>query len=142
MAVLPLRLSPTGQKELPLSHMAPRNYNDVNVIVGWNSDEGSLFCRPMPVEMYRARVNSIYGDFAPRIFEQYPATNEQEACYALSDIFRDGSFGWCSYAWGNLQSRTGKGKVYMYYFDQDSENSSLMPTAGNGSFGFAFTCTF
>lgn len=26
-------------------------YNDVNVIVGWNSDEGSLFCRPMPVEM-------------------------------------------------------------------------------------------
>lgn len=108
-------------------------YNDVNVIVGWNSDEGSLFCRPMPVEMYRARVNSIYGDFAPRIFEQYPATNEQEACYALSDIFRDGSFGWCSYAWGNLQSRTGKGKVYMYYFDQDSENTILRSPRGGAT---------
>ena len=77
-------------------------YNDVNVIMGFNSDEGSLFAFPMPVEAYQHRVRSVYGEWADRVMSLYPATNPEEVCYALSDIFRDGSFAWGTYAWGNF----------------------------------------
>lgn len=108
-------------------------YNDVNVIMGFNSDEGSMFSWPMPVEAYRERIRNTYGDKADAIFELYPVKGEEDVRYALADVFRDGSFAWGTYAWGNLQSRTGKGKVYMYYFDQDSENTILRSPRGGAS---------
>lgn len=101
------------------------NYNDVNVIAGYNSDEGSLFVYGQKLDAYKAMVKGTYGEWADKLLEVYPATNDQEALYATQDIFRDNAFGWCTWAWANLQSKTGKGKVYMYYFDQLSENSIL-----------------
>jgi len=109
------------------------NYNDVNVLIGTNSDEGSMFSRPAPVADYEKQVRGIYGDWADRLLKLYPATNEQEVYFATSDIFRDGSFAWGTYAWANLQSKTGKGKVYMYYFDQDSENTLVRSRKGGAS---------
>ncbi len=108
-------------------------YNDVNVLIGTNSDEGSMFSFPMPVEAYQQRIRATYGDWADRLLKVYPATNEQEVYFAQSDIFRDGSFAWGTYAWANLQTKTGKGKVYMYYFDQDSENTILKSRKGGAS---------
>ena len=35
-------------------------YNDVNILIGTNSDEGSLFAFPMPVEAFQKRVKDIY----------------------------------------------------------------------------------
>ena len=105
-------------------------YNDVNVIMGTNSDEGSLFCRPIKVTDYEAKIRSTYGDWADKVLSLYPAKNEMETYYGQADIFRDGSFAWGTYAWANLQTRTGKGKVYMYYFDQDSENTILRSPRG------------
>ena len=122
------------------------NYNDVDVIIGTNSDEGSMFCGPMPVEAYKQRVKDTYDDWADRVLEVYPATNEMETYFAQSDIFRDGSFAWGTYAWANLQSKTGKGRVYMYYFDQDSENTILRSRKGGAShvaeMPFAYGYTF
>lgn len=109
------------------------NYNDVDVIIGTNSDEGSMFTRPMPVSVYEERVREIYGDWADRLLKIYPATNDMEVYFAQSDIFRDGSFAWGTYAWANLQSKTGKGRVYMYYFDQNSENTILRSARGGAS---------
>lgn len=51
---------------------------------------------------------------------------------ASSDIFRDGSFAWGTYAWANLQTKTGKGRVYMYYFNQNSKNT-IMPSFRGGA---------
>ncbi len=109
------------------------NYNDVNVLIGTNSDEGSMFSFPMPVEAYRQRVRANYGDWADRLLKLYPAADEQEVYFAQSDIFRDGSFAWGTYAWANLQTKTGKGKVYMYYFDQNSENTIVKSRKGGAS---------
>lgn len=109
------------------------NYNDVDVLIGTNSDEGSMFARPMPVDAYKAHIRSIYGEWADSLLALYPATNEQEVYFALSDIFRDGSFAWGTYAWANLQSNNGKGRVYMYYFDQDSENTIVKSRRGGAS---------
>lgn len=93
------------------------DYNDVNVIIGTNSDEGTMFVRPTTVENYQSQVRRDYGPFADRVLKAYPATTEEETFYAQSDIFRETAFSWPSWAWANLQTKTGKSKVYMYYFD-------------------------
>jgi len=78
----------------------------------------------MKLENYKAMVQQ-YGAYAEKILEVYPATNDKEALWAVQDIFRDTAFGWGTWAWANLQSKTGKKNVYMYYFDQNSQNSIL-----------------
>lgn len=105
------------------------NYNDVNVIAGYNSDEGSLFMYQMTLDAYNGMAAS-FGPLGTKLQEVYPATNDQEALYAMQDIFRDTAFGWGTWAWGNLQSTTGKHPIYLYYFAQPSQNSILKNTRG------------
>ena len=106
------------------------SYNDVDVMIGYNSDEGSLFVYQMQLDAYRGMIKAQYGDWAEKMFEAYPATNDQEALWATQDIFRDNAFGWSTYAWANLQTQTGKGRVYFYYFDQQSQNSIVKVCRG------------
>lgn len=105
-------------------------YNDVDVMVGYNSDEGSLFVYQMTLDGYKQMARGQFGDWVDRALEAYPATNDQEALYAVQDIFRDNAFGWGTWAWANLQSSNSKKNVYMYYFDQQSQNSILKQTRG------------
>ena len=108
------------------------NYNDVNVMIGTNSDEGSMFTAFLggySVEKYEKEMKTSFPDSAwqVRFRKMYPGANDQEAFDAHSDIFRDAAFAWPTYAWANLQSeRTeagkGKGKVYMFFFDQAKSN--------------------
>ena len=98
------------------------NYNDVNVLIGTNSDEGAMFSRPTQLAKYQADIRAEYGPFADRMLELYPATTDEETFGALSDIFRETAFAWPTWVWATLQEKTGKGKVYMYYFDQFNEN--------------------
>ena len=98
------------------------NYNDVNVLIGTNSDEGSMFVRPTQLSKYQADIKAEYGPFADRMLKLYPASSDEETFAALSDIFRETAFAWPTWAWAVLQQKTGKGKVYLYYFDQFNEN--------------------
>ncbi len=93
------------------------DYNDVNILIGTNSDEGSMFVQPCPVAEYEATVTNLFGPYAGKVLHEYPATNEVEAYYAQADIFREAAFAWPTYAWANLQRQTGKHPVYLYYFD-------------------------
>ena len=101
------------------------NYNDVNVLIGTNSDEGAMFSRPTQLTKYQADIRAEYGPFAERMLELYPATTDEETYGALSDIFRETAFAWPTWAWANLQNKTGKGKVYLYYFDQFDSNRPM-----------------
>ena len=105
-------------------------YNDVDVLIGYNSDEGSLFVYQMNLNAYKGMLAGQFGNMADKAMEVYPANNDKESLYAVQDIFRDTAFGWSTWAWGNLQTKTGKGKVYMYYFAQPSQNSLLKNTRG------------
>lgn len=105
------------------------NYNDVDVIVGYNSDEGSFFVHQMNLEGYNGMLAG-FGPAGEMLKTVYPATNDQEALYAIQDIFRDTAFGWGTWAWANLQSKTGKSNVYMYYFAQQSQNSLIKNCKG------------
>ncbi len=106
------------------------DYNDVNVLIGTNSDEGSMFVRPTQVAKYQADIKAEYGPFAERMLQLYPASSDQETFAALSDIFRETAFAWPTWAWAVLQQKTGKGKVYLYYFDQFQENGGMFGGPG------------
>lgn len=93
-------------------------YNDVNVIIGTNSDEGSMFTRPMPPEQYFTSVRNRFGHLAERVLELYPLDSLSGSYQPLADLFREITFAWPSWVWASLQTKTGKSKVFMYYFDE------------------------
>jgi len=94
-------------------------YNDVPILVGTNSDEGAFFARPTTRDEYVERARQRFGPVADRMLQLYPAETEAETFRAQADIFRDAAFAWPTWAWARLQSKTGRSKVFVYYFDQD-----------------------
>ncbi len=92
-------------------------YNDVNVIIGTNSDEGSMFTRPMQPEQYFTSVRNRFGYLADRVLELYPPDSVSGTFQPLADLFREITFAWPSWAWARLQTKTGNSKVFVYYFD-------------------------
>jgi para-nitrobenzyl esterase len=109
-------------------------YNDVNILIGTNSDEGTMFVRPTSVANYELQIASTFGPYAERMLSEYPANNETEVYFALSDIFRDAGFAWHTYAWAKLQQQTRTGKVYMYYFDQLNRSPLIPEEIRRGAF--------
>jgi para-nitrobenzyl esterase len=93
-------------------------YNDTPVLIGTNSDEGALFVASMKAEAARDAVRSGYGEYADKILSVYPAESDAEALRSARDLFRDSAFAWPTWAWARLQAKTGKGKVYVYYFSR------------------------
>jgi para-nitrobenzyl esterase len=91
-------------------------YNDTPVLVGTNSNEGFIWLHSTTPEAYTAFVTKRFGAFAPAIFAVYPASPEQ-ALRSHQDVYRETGFAWGTWAWAHLQSRTGKGKVFVYYFN-------------------------
>jgi para-nitrobenzyl esterase len=98
-------------------------YNDANVIIGTNSDEGAIFTRPIEPEQYVEGIRIRFGPFADRILELYPGNTKEEATTSSADIFRETAFAWPSWSWARLQSKTGKSNVFVYYFDQQQTSS-------------------
>ena len=120
-------LIPGDQYEL----YAAGRYNDVPIIVGYNSDEGLSFSREKTPEEYVAGVRKRYGPFADDLLAAYPAGTEGVPKTAR-DLMRDAAFGWHTWTWARLQARTGKSKVFYYYFDQHPERPAGSPKADHG----------
>ena len=99
-------------------------YNDVPVIVMTNSDEGVLFApRDMTAENYQKTVKGIFGSWADEALKYYPGSTDDEAWHGFADAFRDMGFAWPSFAWTNLQSKTGKSPAYAAFLAQPSTMS-------------------
>jgi len=106
-------------------------YNDVPILVGYNSDEGASFSPPKTPEDYVAAVKVRYGKFADELIKAYPAGTAKVEKTAR-DLMRDAAFGWHTWSWARLQSK-GKSKVFYYYFDQHPDYPEGSPLAGRGS---------
>lgn len=106
-------------------------YNDVPILVGYNSDEGLSFAREKDAAEYTANVRKRYGSFADRLIAAYPPEGDRVTKTAR-DLMRDAAFGWQTWSWARLQVRTGKSKVFYYYFDQHPERPSDAPNADHG----------
>ncbi|MBN1927549.1 MAG: carboxylesterase family protein [Prolixibacteraceae bacterium] len=107
-------------------------YNDVPVLIGYNSDEGASFSREKTPEAYYAGVRARYGKFADDLIKAYPA-GENSVPKTARDLMRDAAFGWHTWSWARLQAATGKSKVFYYYFDQHPDYPEDSPQYGYGS---------
>src|ERR1700733_1472717 len=91
-------------------------YNDTPILIASNADERGLFVAQTSSAAYQAQIKAGYGDYADKIFAAYPGDTDAHALRSARDMFRDATFAWPTWAWAQLQSKTGKGKVYVYYF--------------------------
>jgi para-nitrobenzyl esterase len=97
--------------------------NDVPLIVGNNADEGAMFFakplgKAMNAKNYRAAVFKKFEDKAEEFLKLYPLDTNRQAREAQIAVGRDHWFAWQMHTWAKLQSKTGKSKVYYYYFDK------------------------
>jgi para-nitrobenzyl esterase len=109
-----------------------KKYNDVPILVGYNSDEGLSFSPPKTPEDYINGVKNRYGKFADDLIRAYPVgtTNVPKTA---RDLARDAAFGWQTWIWARLHSKMGKTKAYYYYFDQHPDFPAESPRFGYGS---------
>ncbi len=107
------------------------NYNDVNILVGYNSDEGLSFSRERTVEEWKAGVETRYGPFAEELIAAYPPVGNRVSKTAR-DLMRDAAFGWPTWSWATLQAKDGNSKVFYYYFDQHGDHPADSEAADHG----------
>ncbi len=107
-------------------------FNDLPILVGYNSDEGASFMPPKTPEDYIAGVQKRYGKYAKELLKAYPvgATTVPKTA---RDLARDAAFGWHTWSWARLQAEKGKAKAYYYYFDQHPDYPADSPKADSGS---------
>lgn len=109
-------------------------YNDVPVLIGYNSDEGASFSFGVKDKAsHIASVEARYGSFAADLLEAYPYTDE-DGGKTGRDLTRDAAFGWQTWAWARLQAETGESKVFLYYFDQHPDYPKGSEHFGKGSY--------
>lgn len=92
-------------------------YNDVPVLVGYNSDEGLSFIWNDDPKQFIAGIETRYGKYAEPLLEAY-SVNEEKITRSARNLVRDAAFGWHTWSWARLQSERGKSPAYLYYFDQ------------------------
>lgn len=108
------------------------NYNDTPILVGYNSDEGASFTRTQDPKEFSSSVETRFGPYADRLLKAYPVAATSVPKTAR-DLSRDAAFGWQTWAWAQLQAKTGKSKVFYYYFDQHPDYPEDSPSYGYGS---------
>ncbi len=108
------------------------NYNDVPVLIGYNSDEGLSFSRTTDPLEHIESVEQRFGPYADDLLEAYPV-GKNNVPKTARDLIRDAAFGWQTWAWAKLQAETGTSKVFYYYFDQHPEFQEDSPKYGHGT---------
>ncbi len=108
------------------------NYNDIPVLIGYNSDEGLSFSPGRTPEEYVAGVERRFGPFTDSLIKAYPV-GENNVPRSARNLMRDAAFGWHTWSWARLQSKAGKSEVYFYYFDQHPERAEGSPQAEHGT---------
>jgi para-nitrobenzyl esterase len=93
--------------------------NDVPLIVGNNSDEGTTLApqgASMNAALFTAQAKQRFGNLSGEFLEAYPAASDAEAVASFYASFRDDIFGWQMRKWAQMQTKTGHHPVYRYYF--------------------------
>ena len=91
--------------------------NDVPTLVGGNKDEGTLFTPATANAASFKRAAARFGPDADKLLGIYPFKTDEEARAAQAQQFGDQNVGWEMRTWARMQSKTGKSKAYLYFFD-------------------------
>lgn len=90
--------------------------NEVDLLTGWNENDGLAFGRMDNTEEFKKNAEQKYGADATTFLSFYPANNDEEAIASQQKLSRDGFFGIKNYTWANKQSGLKNDKVYLYRF--------------------------
>jgi para-nitrobenzyl esterase len=101
------------------------NYNDVPLLIGNTSAEGTIFILASKPGEYVETTRQKFGPVTDKILSLYPEGTEDITRRSMGDLFRDTYFGWHTYTWASLQTKTGKSPVFVYYFDQSQPASPV-----------------
>ena len=93
----------------------------------------SSFTRTKDPKEFISSVETRYGKFAESLLKAYPVSDSSVPKTAR-DLSRDAAFGWQTWSWARLQAKTGKSKVFFYYFDQHPDHPKDSPYYGFGSY--------
>jgi para-nitrobenzyl esterase len=94
-------------------------FNDTPILVGTNSDEGHGNAPPgLTAAVLRDHAHSATcPQEAEAVLSLYPLSGDANATRTFETLYRDGGSAWNTWTWARWQSRKGRGKVYVYYFD-------------------------
>jgi para-nitrobenzyl esterase len=90
--------------------------NDVDLLTGWNQDDGVVFGKMKTADEFKKEAEQLYGSDAKTFLQYYPANNDNETASSQADVSRDMIFGIQNYTWANLQAGHSKNKVWLYRF--------------------------
>jgi para-nitrobenzyl esterase len=108
--------------------------SDVPTIIGSNSDEGTMFTQANTTgASFRELAARRFGPDAEAFLKLYPFNSDQEAWSAQAASMRDQTFGWEMRTWAREQTKTGKNKVYVYYFSRVPPGQNRAKGAFHGS---------
>jgi len=108
--------------------------SDVPTIIGSNNDEGTMFTpQNTTAASFRQMAERRFGKDADAFLKIYPFSSDQEAWNAQAASMRDQTFGWEMRTWAREQTKTGKSKVYVYYFSRVPPGENRAKGAFHGS---------
>jgi para-nitrobenzyl esterase len=115
-------------EDLSLTFAAGRQ-NPVDVLVGSNRDEGTLFVRPdLTTDQFTGQVRQRFGVLADEFFKLYPASSEAETNDSYLMSFRD-ELAWHMRKFAELQAKLGA-RAFVYYFSHVPPSPPGRPSRG------------
>jgi para-nitrobenzyl esterase len=95
--------------------------NDVPLLLGSNADEWKSL-GPWPAsgtaQTFIDQTQRRFGSAADSFLKVYPAGSDEQAKESYYASNRDMTFGWQQRTWARMQTKTGKSKVFLYYFSR------------------------
>ena len=88
----------------------------IDLLTGWNEDEGLLSGPLRNAADYKRDVADRYGEDAEDFLAYYPAADDSTARRSQLDASRDQIFGIQNYGWANLHADYADRPVYVYRF--------------------------
>jgi len=118
-------LEPSVLPESPYDVFAAGRQNDVPLLVGSNANEAGAMIPDLPAttaatvkDDLKKSFGFLSDDLLAAALTAYPHETDLQARQARLGFERDIRFGWDMWSWARLQSKTGRNKVFYYYFDQ------------------------
>ncbi len=98
--------------------------NNVPLLTGWNAADGVAFGPAPKAETFRENARRDYAALADEFLKAFPASNDAEAANSARVLTRDQLFAWQGRSWARAQAKTGKSKVFLYYFDRTAPGTA------------------
>ena len=114
--------------------------NDVPILIGSNSDEGTPFVAGRNVkaatlseDIVKSFGNDALTEAVKAYLRIYPFSTDADARQTRAKFERDLRFGWDMWTWARMQANTGKGRVFYYYFQHAPPYPAGSPFSGFGA---------